>query len=98
MRHLIVAGGKRVADGGPVRALGDRHLQAVFFEKAFFRANDERRAIGKGDDPATQLGGFRRIARIGGADPALGQAAEKRGEAEALHSLAEEVAAVQFRK
>jgi len=91
VRHLIVAGGKRVADRGPVRAFGDGHFHAVLLEETFLGADHEWGIIRQRDDAAAELGGFRGVAGVGRAEPAFGQTGEQGGEDRALGRFAEEL-------
>jgi hypothetical protein len=91
--RLDVAVGERVADGGPARAFGDGRGDAVFFEEPFFVGDDDGRAVGQGDDAEVDVRGFRGVGRVGGSDPAGGQAAGEESEGGGLGGATEEVAA-----
>ena len=68
----IVAAGERVADGRPVRAFGRRSKSMPYFlNKPFLVRDDDGRTIGQRDDAEVELGGFGRVAGVGGADPAF---------------------------
>ena len=77
VRGLDVAAGKRVANGRPVRAFGDRGVDAVLFEEAFLVRDDDRRAIGQRDHAEAQVGHLGRVGSEIGCGPALGQVTEE---------------------
>ena len=80
VRRLNVAGGERVADGGPTRAFGHGGIDAVLLKEALLMRDDDAGTVSQGDDAEFEVGGLRRIAGIDRADPAPGQTGGERGE------------------
>ena len=59
--------------------------------------DDDRGAIGEGDNTELESGGFWRIAGVDRANPGLRQAGEERSQGSAFCGLAQELAAILFR-
>ena len=66
---LDVAVRERVADGRPVRPLHHRRVDPVLLEEPLLVGDDDRRAVGQGDDPEPHVRGFH-VARRGRVRPA----------------------------
>ena len=58
VRGLVIPGLQLVADDRPTGFLGNRRLEAVFLEEAFFVGNDDGGAIGQRDNAKTHVRGF----------------------------------------
>src|SRR5439155_16716335 len=92
VRALVVSARQRIANGGPIGALGDGGLDSIFLEQPLLVRDDNGRAIRQGNHAESHPGRLRRIAGVNAAEPALWYAAQECGDAKSFAGRGEEFA------